>query len=149
MTHDQSITPEAAQRAFLDHIEDKARAARLAYGLYIDAEAIGRMLHDPAVVRYPVTLHFDAAPLQPHEFAFAKPLGFHPSDGYALCVHPAFRSQPENIPLLVAYHIPSINYGGLADSDAAELFGATLLGLEVDTYYAALCELADSISAGT
>ena len=140
-------TPEDAQRAFHDHLIDKANAARLAYGLYIDAEAIERMLGDPDVVRYPTVLEFDAAPLQPHEFGYARPRGFHPSDGFVLSIHPAFRGQPENVPLVVAYHIPTINYASVIDAAGAELFGATLLGLEPDVYYHALCELADSIGA--
>jgi hypothetical protein len=90
---------------------------------------------------------FDAAPLRSHEFACPQPLGFYASDGYCLFVHPSFRRQPENLPLLVAYHIPSINYGGIVEPQHAELYGATLLGLEVGTYYRALCELADSIPA--
>jgi hypothetical protein len=141
------ISPEGARRAFHDHLIAKAGAARLKYGLYIDAEVITRMLDDPEVVRHPTSIHFDASPLQPHEFAYPQPLGFHPSDGFALCVHPAFRGQPENLPLVVAYHIPAINYGSVIDAEGAELYGATLLGLSPDAYYAALCELADSIGA--
>lgn len=141
------ITAEGARRAFHDHLIEKARATRLRYGLYIDAEAVIRMLGDPEVVRYPTTLEFDAAPLQPHEFGCAQPLGFHPSDGFVMVIHPAFERQPENLPLLIAYHIPAINYGSIIDPAGAELFGATLIGLGTEAYYGALCELADSIGA--
>jgi hypothetical protein len=41
-----------------------------------------------------------------------------------------------------------INYGSIVEAEHAELYGATLLGLEVDTYYQALCELADAMSEG-
>ncbi len=47
--------------------------------------------------------------------------------------------------LLIAYHIPVINYGTIVEALDAELFGATLLGLEVEAYYQALCELADAL----
>ena len=134
-----------ARAAFSEHLRARATAARLTYGLCIDAEAIRSMLADREVVRHPTSLEFDAAPLQGHEFAFPQPLGFHASDGYCLFVHPHFRGQPENLPLLVAYHIPTINYGGIVEAQHAELYGATLLGLEVETYHQALCELADSI----
>ncbi len=142
---DPEITPEAAQRLFLDHLVTKATAARIKYGLYIDTDTILQMLEDRSVVRYPTSLHLEAGPLQPDEFAFAQPLGFHPSDGYALCLHPFFAGQREIWPLLIAYHIPVINYGSIVDADGAELFGATLLGLEQQAYYQALCELTDSI----
>ena len=35
----------------------------------------------------------------------------------------------------------------MADAEGAELYGATLLGLSQESYYQALCELADSIGA--
>jgi hypothetical protein len=132
-------------RAFAEHLKAKAAAARLKHGPRIDAGAILRMLEDREVVRYPTSIEFDAAPLKAHEFAYPQPLGFHPSDGFCLFVHPHFEKQPESLPLLVAYHIPSINYGPIVEAGHAELYGATLLGLDVETYYRALCELADSI----
>jgi hypothetical protein len=144
---DAFVPPDAeqARAGFRAHLEAKAMAARLKYGLYIDTDTIVAMLDDREVVRHPVSIHFDARALQGHEFAFPQSLGFHPSDGYALCIHPWFESQREILPLLVAYHLPVINYGDIVEAADAELYGATLLGLEVDAYYQALCELADSI----
>jgi len=141
------ITGERAIEAFHAHLADKAMTARLTYGLHIDTDTILRMLDDRDVVRYPTELVFDAGPLQPHEFAYPQPVGFHAGDGYALCIHPHFRPQREIWPLLIAYHIPVINYGPIADTTGAELYGATLLGLEVEAYYGALCELADDMQA--
>jgi len=143
--HDAVATGVRAREAFRAHLVAKATAARSKYGPDIDADAIRRMLQDSQVVRYPTTIEFDAAALQAPEFAHAQPLGFHPGDGYCLFVHPCFSQEPRSLPPLVAYHIPSINYGGIAEAEHAELFGATLLGLEVDAYYRALCELADSM----
>ena len=142
---DQAVA-EQAKQAFHEHLVEKATAARLKYGLYIDTDAVLQMLDDDAVVRYPTTVVFDASPLQPHEFAYPQPLGFHASDGYALCIHPSFRAQREILPLLIAYHIPVINYGSIVERDDAELYGATLLGLDVEAYYQALCELADAMT---
>ncbi len=145
---DQLVVEQAAA-AFREHLVEKATAARLKYGLYIDAETILRMLDDREVVRYPTTVIFDASPLQPHEFAYPQTLGFHASDGYALCIHPHFEPQREIWPLLIAYHLPVINYGAVVEAGHAELYGATLLGLELDTYYQALCELADAMPAAS
>ena len=64
-------------------------------------------------------------------------------------MHPLFENRPDDLPLLVAYHVPSINYLDVATHVEAELFGAALLGLSVDDYYARLCELADSIPGCT
>lgn len=142
---DQAIA-EQAKHAFHEHLAEKATAARFKYGLYIDTDAMLRMLDDRAIVRYPTSLVFDASPLQAHEFAYPQPLGFHSGDGFALCIHPCFRPQREIWPLLIAYHIPVINYGSIVDADDAELFGATLLGMDVEPYYQALCELTDAMT---
>ncbi|MAE67845.1 MAG: hypothetical protein CMJ18_26625 [Phycisphaeraceae bacterium] len=143
---DRKLTEEDGRRSLAEHIVEKANAARLKYGLYIDADVISRMLDDREVVRYPTGLRFDAEALQKGEFAFAQPLGSQPSEGFCLFVHPWFENQPEALPLLIAYHIPVINYGDtVVTREETELYGATLLGLEIEQYYQALCELADSI----
>ncbi|MGV6814632.1 MAG: hypothetical protein ACWA5W_06425 [Phycisphaerales bacterium] len=141
----RQLTEHDARIALKDHLGDKAMNARLKNGMYIDAETIMKMLDDGEFVRYPVTVKFDAEHLEPGEFAMPFPLGDHPSAGYCLCIHPHFEQQPEAWPLLIAYHIPSINYGEIVSHEDAEHFGATLVGLDTDSYYQALCELADSI----
>ena len=141
----KTLTEEDGLRSLRDHIVEKANAARIKYGLYIDAETILKILDDRAVVRYPTGLRFDEDSLLPGEFAQALPLGEHPQEGFCIYVHPWFENQKEIWPLLIAYHLVRVNYGEVAGADEAELFGATLLGLEVETYYQALCELADSI----
>ena len=141
----RQLTEQDAQIALKDHLGDKAMNARLLHGMYIDAEAIIKMLDDGDFVRYPVSLKFDAEHLQPGEFAMPVALGDHPSAGFCLCIHPYFEQQPEAWPLLIAYHIPTINYGEIVSHEDAEHFGATLVGLDSETYYNALCELADSI----
>ncbi len=135
------------RQALGEHIAEKAGAARLKYGLCIDADAILRMLDDRQVVRYPSGLRFDSTPLWPGEFGYAMPLGEHPREGFCLFIHPCFEHQRDIWPLLIAYHIPPINYGDIASAEDCELFGATLMGLEPEAYYQALCELSDSIPA--
>lgn len=141
------LTEADGKRALQDHVADKAMQARLKYGLYIDADAIVAMLDDPEVVRYPTGFRFDAEALLPGEFAHAQPCGEHPSEGFCIFIHPWFEQMPDAWPMLIAYHVPTINYGDIATADDAELFGATLLGLEVNAYYDALCELVDSMPA--
>jgi len=133
-----------AHRALVAHLVSKAQAARHRYGK-LDGESILRLLADPSVVRRPVTLHFDRAPLQPGELAFASPVGFHAGDGYALIVHPWLEARPEWLPLVVALHIPLINYGPVIEEDQAIEYGAALLGMTADAYYEALCVLLDAI----
>lgn len=107
-----------------------------------------RILGDPEFVRFPVGVRFDDEALLNGEFAYAAALGKRPSEGFCLFVHPCFEAREEVLPLLVAYHVPAINYLDIATNKEAELFGATLLGMRVDDYYEQLCDLADSMPGG-
>ncbi len=139
------LTEADGRRALRDHAVERALAARATHGPVMDAEAFARVLADRSVVRYPTTVRFDAGPLRDGEFAYAAPLGDGPSDGFCICVHPAFADRPEDWPLLAAYHLVSVNYGAMATAGEAEAFGAALFGLEVDAYYERVCALADSL----
>ncbi len=141
----RKLTEEDARNALHDHLINIGQAARNKYGPHIDLNTMFRILDDRAIVRYAVGLRFDSEPLRPGEFAFAQRLGERSQDGYCLFVHPCFENQPEILPLLIAYHIVDINYGDLSTSADAEIFGATLLGMDVEEYYLALCAAADSI----
>ncbi len=138
-------TAEEAQQSLRDHVVTKAMDARLRRGGLIDRVEMMRLLEDRAVVRYPLGVRFDAEPLQPGEFACLESLGEHPSDGFCLFIHPMFENVDDLIPLLIAYYIPSVNYGDVASHVEAELFGASLLGIDVEEYYTILCSVADTL----
>jgi hypothetical protein len=142
-----SLDEEAGYRALRDHVVEKALLARSRHGPLIDEGAMLRILLDPEVVRFPTAVRYDAAPLQPGEFAWPMPRGERPSEGYVLVIHSRFEGRPDAMPLLAAYHVVAINYLDLATHVEAELFGATLLGLGVDEYYEQLCRLGDEIAA--
>ncbi len=142
-------TSEDGYAALRTHIVEKAAEARERYGPDVDLAAILELLEDRAFVRFPTRLVFAAEPLLPGEFAWAKPRGEGPSEGFDLVVHPHFREQVDALPLLIAYHVPSINYLDVATRVEAELFGATLLGLDTDSYYEQLCTLVDALPGGT
>ena len=137
------LTEADGRRALRDHIVERAVAARERHGDPREPATFLRLLNDRSIVRYPTTIEFSAEALEPGEFAWAQPLGEHPSAGFRLFIHPLFRDRPEVVPLLAAYHLVTVNYGEIATEEEAELFGATLLGLSVDAYYEALCRLAD------
>ena len=142
----RQLTEQDGRLALQDHIREKASAARTRHGPAIEGAGIMRVLDDRETVRYPVGIRFDATALQPGEFAHAQPLGEHPREGFCLFIHPVFEQRPDVWPLLIAYHIAPINYGDIAGPAECELFGATLLGLDVEGYYEALCALTDSLS---
>ncbi len=133
------------QRALRAHAAGRAELARQRYGPVIDYPAMLKIIEDRAIVRHPVEIRFDAAPLEPGEFACAAPRGEQAHEGFRLFVHPRFRARPEALPLLIAYHLVRVNYGAVATCEHAEVFGATLLGMTRNEYYEKLCALADEI----
>lgn len=142
----ERISGEDGKRALRDHVLERAHLARRKHGPIIDDTAIMRILDDREIVRYPVGVRFDADALQAGEFAHAQPLGDHPKQGFCLFVHPSFEPRRDMWPLLIAYHIPPVNYGDITEPEDCEAFGAALLGLDVEAYYTLLCEAADSLA---
>ena len=130
--------------ALRDHVVTRATEARAKFGDRIGRAEMMCLLEDRAVVRYPLGVRFDAGPLEHGEFACLEALGERPADGYCLFIHPMFEPVNDLLPLLIAYYIPSVNYGDVATHVEAELFGATLLGLDAEEYYRILCSVADS-----
>lgn len=148
MNEPLTLTEANGYEALQGHVCDKALAARAKYGPNIDWPTMLRILNDAEFVRFPTGVRFDDEALLNGEFAYAAALGKRPSDGFCLFVHPCFEGRDDVLPLLVAYHVPAINYLDIATSRESELFGATLLGLRVEDYYERLCDLADSMPDG-
>lgn len=142
----QPPTAHEAQQSLRDHVVAKAADARARSGGRIDRQAMMALLEDRAAVRYPLGVRFDAEPLRHGEFACLEALGERPGDGYCLSIHPMFENVDELVPFLIAYYIPSVNYGEVASHVEAELFGATLLGVDVEEYYRILCSVADTVA---
>lgn len=141
----RTLTEADGKRALRDHLLERAETARAKHGGMIDGAKIVRMLDDREVVRYPTGLRFDAGLLKEGEFGWAMPLGDHPSKGFCVVLHPCFENRPEDWPWLIAYHLPTINYGDIVEAEDCEAFGAALLGEDVERYYERLCALADSL----
>lgn len=138
-------TAQDGLEALRDHVVTKAHEARQSRGGQIGRDAMLSLLQDRSVVRYPLGVRFDSEPLRPGEFACLEPLGDRPADGYCLYIHPMFEPVDDLLPLLIAYYIPSVNYGDVASHHEAELFGSTLLNIDREEYYKILCSVADSV----
>lgn len=142
------LTAEDARQSLTGHVAAKGAEIHTKYGPVLGWKELKALLEDRAFVRYPCELAFDAAPLEPGEFAHAVAMGDKPEDGFRLCVHPLYMLELEKVPHLVLYQLVPVNYGAFASGDDAETFGAAALGLSRDDYYAELCELADRLGAG-
>ena len=139
-------TAEDARESLTAHVAAKGAEIRAKYGPVISWSQLQAILADSNCVRYPCELAFDAGPLLPEECAFPLPKGERPEDGFRLCVHPYFSTDPSRVPLLALYQLVAINYGSFASPEDAEVFGSAALGMAREDYYAALCAMADEIS---
>jgi hypothetical protein len=138
-------TEEDGYEALRNHIVNRAIACREKYGTELTWELVQKILGDGDFVRFPVQIAFTEDHLQRGEFAIPVPLGESAKDGFVLTIRPFFEGNEEALVPLVLYHIPSINYLDIVTHVEAELFGAAMLGLEIDEYYRRICELADSM----
>ncbi len=139
------LTAADAKQSLNAHAAQTGAAIIEKYGPHLGWRELTRLLEDRSCVRYPCRIVFDAAQLQPGEFAHPVPDGARPEDGFTMFVHPLFMTQLEEVPLLVLYQLVLVNYGAFASPDEAETFGAAALGLSQDSYYARLCALADQV----
>ncbi|MBI5767309.1 MAG: hypothetical protein HZA93_05900 [Verrucomicrobia bacterium] len=144
----QQLTADDAKQSLAAHVGTKGLEIFSKYGPTIDWVSLTRLLGDRAYVRYPVEIAFDDRQLLPGEFAQPVQKGDRPEDGFTMCVHPVYQTQPELVPALVLYQLVAVNYGVFASSDDAETFGAAALGLTRDEYYALICDAADQLGFG-
>ncbi len=139
------LTRADVRASLQDHMVDNAQQARAAHDPIHDYTAMLRMLENRKFIRYPVSIEYDSAPLQVGQPAQLHPRGDNPREGFVLHVHPFLKEQEQALPLLIAYHLVKANYGKIATQEDAELYGATLLGLEVDDYRHRLLALTEGI----
>lgn len=138
-------TPENARQSLSAHVAARGAEIRAKHGPVIGWNEFRRLLADRDSVRYPCEIAFDAEPLEDGELAYPQPLGDRPEDGFRLCLHPYFATEPDSALLIAAYQLVAINYGSFASPEDAETFGATVLGLDRNAYYRRLCDLADTL----
>jgi hypothetical protein len=142
------LTADDARQSLTAHVRAKGAEIFAKYGPRIGWTELQAILGDRACVRYPCTIEFDAARLQPGEFAYPEAKGETPEAGFTLYVHPIYMTQLPLVPYLVLYQLVVVNYGEFASPGDAEAFAAAALGLDGETYYGALCQLADQLGAG-
>jgi hypothetical protein len=141
----RTLTLDDARQSLTAHVATKGDEIREKHGPAIGWEQLLRILEDGSCVRYPCELRFDAGPLLPGEFAHPVANGDRPEDGFTLHVHPLYATQLPAVPYLVLYQLVLVNYGEFASPEDAETFGSHALGLDRETYYQTLCELADQL----
>lgn len=139
------LTADDARQSLTAHVAFKGQEIQDKYGPRIGWDELLRILQDRTACRYPCELVFDSTPLQPGEVAYPAAKGERPEEGFTMCVHPFFKTQPERVPYPVLYQLVQVNYGEFVSAEDAEIFGASALGLHKDDYYETLCKMADEI----
>jgi hypothetical protein len=135
------------QDSLREHLLAQAVVAHQKYAP-LSAGKLDRLLHDTDCLRHPVRLVFEFGEMAMHQFA-QPDLDWRnrEQDGRVLYLRPLLRHQPELLPFAIAYMLPLINYGDIITDDHCVLYGATLLGMMEDEFYAAICRLADCVGA--
>ncbi len=131
--------------AVSEHAAEKAKEIHAKYGPVIDYPVLLRILEDRKSIRYPVEIRFVADGIEPGMFGLTEPASKDPSDGYIISLHSHFRDRPEALPALILYQSVVVNYADLATAIDAEIFGAGVLGMDRDDYYALVADLTDSL----
>lgn len=140
-----NLTEGDGYEALKGHVVEKALAGSQRYGSPPDLPNFREMLRDGDIVRHPTELVFDSSALLEGEPAIALMNEGPGPRSFRLVVHEKYEGRDEDVVLLAAYHIPSINYLDIVTYEEAELFGSVLHGVDADTYYTRVCELADEL----
>ncbi len=142
-------TEEEGKESLVGHASQKAWEARQVYGEGTPGMSVKNLevlLQDRKFIRYPVSLSFDATALEDGEVAHAQSIeDDNPKAGFVIYVHPSLQGNDEAIALVVAYQLVVVNYGDIAELEAAEHFGSILMGMEVETYYQKMCAITDGL----
>ena len=98
---EKQLTAEDAKQSLTAHVAAKGEEIRQKHGPIIGWNELLRILEDRSACRYPCEIVFDDAALQAGEFAFPRPNGEHPEEGFTIFVHPYFSSDRDRVPTLV------------------------------------------------
>jgi hypothetical protein len=138
---------QEAEDALLAHMLERANAARARHGGAFGPHNMEAVLLDGECVRFPSRIVYDDGPLEAHQFAQPEPDPANPA-AYLVHLRPKLAERPDLAALAVSYVIPLINYGAVARTRHVERYGARLMELSLDEYFARLCAMADWLGLG-
>jgi hypothetical protein len=141
------LTANDARESLTTHVAAKGIEIQAKYGPGFGWAELQRLLEDRVYVRYPCEIRFDATALQQGEFAHPEQKGATPEDGFTIHVHPLYSTNLDRVAWLVLYQLVAVNYGQFASSAEAEVFGASVLGIDPEEYYQVLCAMADQLGS--
>ena len=132
--------------SLLRHAREAAARAIAKLGGPLSMENLDVFMTDTDCMKHRVQIAYDTTELESHQFAQPVFEGAAANRFCSLHIHPHFANRPECVPLIVAYMAGAINYGGAVTLDLCEVYGAALLQMPRDEFYAAVCNVADMLS---
>ncbi len=135
---------DEAAAALSRHAVEAAQRARTALGGKLDAANLDAFLSNRTCLRLPTELRFDGIGLDPHQFAAPAFLTENGERRCILHIRPQYENLPDARAYIVAYMAAAINYGAAASAELCETYGATLLDIGVEDFYAEVCRIADA-----
>ncbi|NUM53964.1 MAG: hypothetical protein HUU46_10005 [Candidatus Hydrogenedentes bacterium] len=131
--------------SLLRHAQDAAARAIAKLGGPLSTANVARFLVDADCLKLYTKIVYDASALEPHQFAQPVFEGGAAHRSCRLDVHPHFADRPECLPFIVAYMAGAINYGNAVTLDLCEAYGAALMRMSREDFYAAVCRVADEL----
>ena len=135
------VSNEEFERSLRNHADVRARGTLESLGGVLTQDSLPTFLQ--TCLRVPTEIRFDDTVLSEHQFA--EPI-FTEEGGSRVCVlhvRPIYENRPETLPAIAAYMAAAINYGTSASPELCESYGAVLMGLSTDEFYAEICRIAD------
>ena len=138
---------QLGEDSLLNHLRHQATEARARHG-GLRPGNLDTFLNDRDCVRYPTRLVLEFGDMSPHQFAQPDRdyRNNHP-EARVLYLRPILGRRPDLIALAVSYMLPLLNFGSVVSDEHCLEYGATLMGLDVNSYYDRICELADFVGA--
>ena len=135
------------EKSLREHILAQAVVAHHKYAPFT-FEKLDPFLQDPECVRYPTRLVFEFGDMAMHQFGQPDVDYRNPDrSGRVLYLRPILLNRPDLVVLAVAYMVPVINYGDIIADEHCLSYGASLLGLMEEEFYAQICGAADFVGA--
>lgn len=137
---------EVFEDSLTNRLRDQAAEALERHGK-LGPGRLETFLDDRDTVRFPTRLVLEFGPeMGLHQFAQPEP-DVRNHGGVMLYLRPILGQRPDLLALAVSYMIPVINYGKIVSDEHCLEYGSALMGLDKETYYQRICEVAGFVGA--
>jgi len=138
---------QVGEDSLISRLKEQAAEARAKHGP-LSPGNLETVLSDRDCVRYPTRLVLEYGEMGLHQFAQPdRDYRFSETNSRVLYLRPALGRRPDLLALALSYMIPLINYGQIITDEHCLAYGSILQGMDEETYYQKICEMADFAGA--